>query len=103
MDPIDLRARVNYPELSPMGFEGLSEYTLSDLSHSIKSLLSLDIYELFMFKNLHTEKETKGNPMYDVTMSEKDEYWIVSPILLKLGFFSKVQDMGELFEFKGRK
>jgi hypothetical protein len=50
LDPSDIRASGETPNMVPTRNDDLSEGSASDLTYSINSFLSLDIYELEMFK-----------------------------------------------------
>jgi hypothetical protein len=73
LDPNDLRSCGENPELATTKYDDLLEDTASDLSHSIDSLLSLDINGLSLFQTVNIKKETKDEPISEVTMSDTDE------------------------------
>ena len=73
LDPSDLRTCGDTPTLVTIRDDELSENTASDLSNSIDSLLSLDIYELNMFHFNSPDKETSEKPVSDLTMSNTED------------------------------
>ena len=73
LDPSDLRSCADKPEMVTTRYDDNSEDTASDLSLSIASLLSLDVDELSLFKNVTINKETNEKPISEVTVSSTDK------------------------------
>jgi hypothetical protein len=73
LDPSDLRSCKHPPTMAPTKHDDLSEQSASDLSNSIQSLLSFDIYELTIFQGPTAPKTNPDVPPSDVTMSNTEE------------------------------
>lgn len=73
LDPSDLRSCKHTPAMAPTRHDDLSEQSASDLSNSIQSLLSFDIYELTLFQGPTASKANQDVPPSDITMSNTEE------------------------------
>jgi hypothetical protein len=88
LDPSDICSCGDKPVLVSTRDDNLSDESISELSQSIDSLLSLDIYELSLFQGPKAQRENPDKTESDVTMSNTEE---------------KVKQQQEIIETQGRK
>jgi hypothetical protein len=83
--------------MAPTKHNDLSEQSLSDLSNSIQSLLSFDIYELTKFQGPTAPKTNLVVPPSDITMSNMEDCTTQQQVIIETQG-KQIEDLLEMIE-----